>query len=116
MSSKIHERIDELDEYERFLLQALIQTAEDETGKRLSLSSMRKIADDFFEERKIKQKSKAEISRIAKKAYKMPVYVNQEDKTDFKWQRPIPLRKVQEQKIREKQQAENTDNMLNPKK
>lgn len=104
MSGKIHEQIDELDEYNRFLLQALILQAEEDAGKPLTLIAKQKIADDFFKERQLKRKNRVEAGRKPKISRKVSEYWAQsQEKKDFQWKQPVSLRREQEQQKRKKQ-------------
>lgn len=95
MAKKIHAGIDKLDDYDRFLLETLIQQAEKTAGKTLSLKEKQKMADDFFAERPRAGKGHLGRGRKGRPPRNLSADGAQES-ADFHWTPGVPLRKVQE--------------------
>lgn len=95
MAKKIHAGIDKLDDYDRFLLETLIQQAEKTAGKTLSLKEKQKMADDFFAERPRAGKGHLAKGRKGRPPRNLSADGAQES-ADFHWTPGVSLRKVQE--------------------
>ncbi|HBB6983017.1 TPA: hypothetical protein I8P16_002661 [Salmonella enterica subsp. enterica serovar Napoli] len=55
----LHPQISELDEYEQYLLSALLTRAATDAGKKLNLNERRSIAAEFFDSRMADRKTQA---------------------------------------------------------
>jgi len=84
VTNELHDRLHELSDYDRFVLDALLQQAAEEAGRPLSLIARQKIADDFFEERS--QGKKAQMVARRKATMRKMKVVQAQAKTDFQWQ------------------------------
>ncbi|EAW9501042.1 hypothetical protein ABDM08_004190 [Salmonella enterica] len=89
--SGAHTRIDELDEYERYLLTALLKKASLDAGKKLNLSERRSIAAEFFATRPADHKTQADTRRSATMSRKMRD-IRAQEKSDFHWKPSRPRR------------------------
>ncbi|EAU6352088.1 hypothetical protein EHG92_25905 [Salmonella enterica] len=61
----LHQQIDELDEYEQYLLTALLKKASADAGKKLNISERRAVAAEFFASRQDDRKNRASNQRRA---------------------------------------------------
>ncbi|MGL5385937.1 MAG: hypothetical protein ACRDCA_08770 [Serratia sp. (in: enterobacteria)] len=84
--------IEQLSEYDRFLLDALLQQAAKEAGKPLSLASRRELTERFVEEHPQVKKTQSTARRKATMSRKMRD-IQAQAKTDFQWQPPATTRR-----------------------
>lgn len=83
--------MDELDEYDRFLLNALLQQATREAGKPLNQAERQQLTEEFVKEHtQVKSVMKASRRKAARsrKARVLEAQTN----TDFQWKPPVPKR------------------------
>lgn len=88
------DRLDRLGEYERFLLNALLEQATREAGRPLTSAVRRRITADFIEEHEQGRKTQAEARRKAVASRKVQRTLAQK-KTDFQWQPSAPRRRTE---------------------
>ncbi|EIZ2110247.1 hypothetical protein MOQ95_004922 [Salmonella enterica] len=87
----LHPQISELDEYEQYLLAALLKKATSDAGKKLSLNERRAIAAEFFVSRQADRKNQAGNRRSATMSRKMRD-IRAQEKSDFHWKPTRPRR------------------------
>ncbi|EGL7120490.1 hypothetical protein IMT85_004428 [Salmonella enterica] len=87
----LHQKIDELDEYEQYLLTALLKKAAADAGKKLNISERRAVTAEFFASRKDKQKNQTDTRRRALMSRKMRE-IRAQEKSDFHWKPSRPRR------------------------
>lgn len=82
---------EKLDEYDRFLLDALLQQAEKDAGRPLSVAARRELTRSFFEERQQAQRAqinaKGQSTRSRRKRD-----LEAREAPDFQWQPPAARR------------------------
>lgn len=84
--------MNELSDYDRFLLDALLQQAAKEAGKPLSVTARRELTLSFFEERHQAKIAQSATRRKAVMSRKMQI-IQAQAKTDFQWQPPAAKRR-----------------------
>ncbi|EEP1513859.1 hypothetical protein HAZ28_004385 [Salmonella enterica] len=67
----LHLQINELDEYEQYLLSAILKKAAADAGKKLNISERRAVTAEFFASRQDDRKNKASNQRRALMSRKM---------------------------------------------
>ncbi|EDM1757742.1 hypothetical protein AH553_21690 [Salmonella enterica subsp. diarizonae] len=87
----LHPQISELDEYEQYLLSALLTRAATDAGKKLNLNERRSIAAEFFDSRMADRKTQAGYRRSATMSRKM-CDIRAQEQSDFHWKPPRPRR------------------------
>lgn len=87
----LHPQIDELDEYEQFLLTALLRKAAADAGKKLNMQERRAVAAEFFASRQEKQKNQTDTRRRALMSRKMRK-IRAQEKSNFHWKPSRPRR------------------------
>ncbi|EBM5323040.1 hypothetical protein D1B73_27635 [Salmonella enterica] len=87
----LHQQIDELDEYEQYLLTALLKKAAADAGKKLNISERRAVAAEFFASRLDDRKNRASNQRRALMSRKMRE-IRAQEKSDFHWKPARPRR------------------------
>lgn len=87
----LHPQISELDEYEQYLLSALLKKAAADAGKKLNLNEHRAIAAEFFDSRLTDRKTQAANLRRATMSRKMRD-IRAQEKSDFHWKPARPRR------------------------
>ncbi|HBJ6962158.1 TPA: hypothetical protein LC430_004922 [Salmonella enterica subsp. enterica serovar Duisburg] len=87
----LHQKIDELDEYEQYLLTALLKKAAADAGKKLNISERRAVTAEFFASRQDKQKNQTDTRRRALMSRKMRE-IRAQEKSDFHWKPSRPRR------------------------
>ncbi|TNL00700.1 hypothetical protein CYD30_28680 [Kosakonia cowanii] len=83
--------IDELSEYDRFLLDALLQQAAKDAGKPLSVNARRELTLSFLEEHHQAKSAQRATRRKAVMSRKMQI-IQAQAKSDFQWQPPAARR------------------------
>lgn len=84
--------IEQLSEYDRFLLDALLQQGAQEAGKPLTLTARRELTARFFEEHQQAKNAQSNTRRKATMSRKMRD-IQAQAKTDFQWQPPVAKRR-----------------------
>ncbi|EAP3476161.1 hypothetical protein EAJ79_23300 [Salmonella enterica] len=87
----LHLQINELDEYEQYLLSALLKKAAADAGKKLNMQERRAVAAEFFASRQDDRKNKASNQRRALMSRKMRE-IRAQEKSDFHWKPARPRR------------------------
>lgn len=87
----LHQQIDELDEYEQYLLTALLKKAAADVGKKLNMQERRAVAAEFFASRQDDRKNKVSNQRRALMSRKMRE-IRAQEKSDFHWKPARPRR------------------------
>ncbi|EPD0279768.1 hypothetical protein ACR3G9_003957 [Salmonella enterica] len=87
----LHQQIDEPDEYEQYLLTALLKKAAADAGKKLNISERRAVTAEFFASLQDKQKNQTDTRRRALMSRKMRDMSAQE-KSNFHWKPSRPRR------------------------
>lgn len=87
----LHQQIDELDEYEQYLLTALLKKAAADAGKKLNIQERRAVAAEFFASRQDKQKNQTDTRRRALMSRKMRE-IRAQEKSNFHWKPSRPRR------------------------
>ncbi|EMD8701620.1 hypothetical protein VWS74_004059 [Salmonella enterica] len=87
----IHQQISELDEYELYLLTALLKKAAADAGKKLNMQERRAVAAEFFASRLDDRKNRASNQRRALMSRKMRE-IRAQEKSDFHWKPARPRR------------------------
>ncbi|HGB0710888.1 TPA: hypothetical protein ACIT4J_004287 [Salmonella enterica subsp. enterica serovar Typhimurium] len=87
----LNQQIEELDEYEQYLLTALLQKAAADAGKKLNLNECRAVAAEFFASRLSARKTQAGNRRSATMSRKMRD-IRAQEKSDFHWKPARPRR------------------------
>lgn len=87
----LHLQINELDEYELYLLTALLKKAAADAGKKLNMQERRAVAAEFFASRLDDRKNKTSNQRRALMSRKMRE-IRAQEKSDFHWKPARPRR------------------------
>ncbi|EAA9129431.1 hypothetical protein BZG88_21600 [Salmonella enterica] len=87
----LHLQINELDEYEQYLLSALLKKAAADAGKKLNISERRAVTAEFFASRQDDRKNRASNQRRALMSRKMRE-IRAQEKNDFHWKPARPRR------------------------
>ncbi|HCM1848039.1 TPA: hypothetical protein N3A29_004807 [Salmonella enterica subsp. diarizonae serovar 16:z10:e,n,x,z15] len=87
----LHLQINELDEYEQYLLSALLKKAAADAGKKLNMQERRAVAAEFFASRQDDRKNRASNQRRALMSRKMRE-IRALEKSDFHWKPARPRR------------------------
>lgn len=87
----LHPKISEFDEYEQYLLSALLTRAATDAGRKLNLNERRAIAAEFFASRQTDRKTQAGNRRSATMSRKMRD-IRAQEKSDFHWKPTRPRR------------------------
>ncbi|EJA0166399.1 hypothetical protein MQB33_003460 [Salmonella enterica subsp. enterica serovar Sandiego] len=87
----LHLQINELDEYEQYLLSALLKKAAADAGKKLNISERRAVAAEFFVSRQDDRKNRASNQRRALMSRKMRE-IRAQEKSYFHWKPARPRR------------------------
>ncbi|EBR5103374.1 hypothetical protein B2O45_25065 [Salmonella enterica] len=87
----LHLQINEPDEYELYLLTALLKKAAADAGKKLNMQERRAVAAEFFASRQDDRKNKTSNQRRALMSRKMRE-IRAQEKSDFHWKPARPRR------------------------
>lgn len=87
----LHSQISELDDYEQYLLSALLKKAAADAGRKLNLNERRAIVAEFFVSRQADSKTLVGNRRSATMSRKMRD-IRAQEKSDFHWKPARPRR------------------------
>ncbi|EAB1659429.1 hypothetical protein QAA20_004120 [Salmonella enterica] len=87
----LHPQISELDEYEQYLLSALLKKAAADAGRKLNITERRAVAAEFFDSRQTDRKTQAGNRRSATMSRKMRD-IRAQEKSDLHWKPARPRR------------------------
>ncbi|EHL2774423.1 hypothetical protein KCE64_005409 [Salmonella enterica subsp. enterica serovar Hvittingfoss] len=87
----LHPQISEPDEYEQYLLSALLTKSATDAGKKLNLNERRAVAAEFFDSRQADRKTQPGYRRSATMSRKMRD-IRAQEKSDFHWKPARPRR------------------------
>ncbi|ELC8790371.1 hypothetical protein RJV04_004785 [Salmonella enterica] len=87
----LHPQISELDDYEQYLLSALLKKAATDAGRKLNITERRAVAAEFFDSRQADRKTQAGNRRSATMSRKMRD-IRAQEKSDFHWKPTRPRR------------------------
>lgn len=87
----LHPQISEPDEYELYLLSALLTKSATDAGKKLNLNERRAVVAEFFDSRLADRKTHAGNRRSATMSRKMRD-IRAQEKSDFHWKPARPRR------------------------